>query len=331
MPAGSGVIEGFDVVSFNACFTGFGAFSSGAACARINEMSNAFTAPLAPPAGALPEHGTAAVHSQSFARRRAWRPVAVLLAAAALRLAAQSNEVIYTDSLQGGWQNWSWATVNFANTNPVHSGTDSISVVCAGYQALMLHQYAFDSTLFTNLTFWINGGPTGGQQLQVQASLDGGTQPNPVSLSPLSTNWQQITLSLAALGAANQPGLQGFVIQNRTSAQLQPFYMDDVTLLVGAAPATNPGVAITIDAQSNRHPISPQIYGVAFATSNQLSDFNFTMNRSGGNNESRYNWQINAHNLDADYYFESYPDTSSTPGATADSFVANSKNGGAHR
>ncbi len=253
----------------------------------------------------------------------------MLVVATALRLAAQSNETIYADSLQNGWQNWSWATVNFANTSPVHSGAYSISVVCTNYEGLSLHQSAFDSTLFTNLIFWINGGANGGQPLQVQASLNGGSQPGAVLLSPLFTNWQQITISLAALGAANKPNLDGFVIQSRTGAQLAPFYVDDITLVVGATAATNPGVAITIDAQLNQHPISPQIYGVAFATSNQLSDLNFTMNRSGGNNESRYNWQTNAHNLDADYYFESYPDSSSTPGATADSFVANSKYGGA--
>jgi hypothetical protein len=72
------------------------------------------------------------------------------------------------------------------------------------------------------------------------------------------------------------------------------------------------------------------IYGVAFASSNQLSDLNFTLNRSGGNNETCYNWQINAHNLDSDWYFESYPDATATPpGATADAFVANSKYSGA--
>jgi hypothetical protein len=44
-------------------------------------------------------------------------------------------------------------------------------------------------------------------------------------------------------------------------------------------------VAITVDAQAGRHPISPLIYGVAFASSNQLADLNFTLNRSGGNSE----------------------------------------------
>ncbi len=56
---------------------------------------------------------------------------------------------------------------------------------------------------------------------------------------------------------------------------------------------------------------------------------NAPLHRSGGNNETRYNWQINAHNLDADYYFQSYPDSSATPGASADDFIANSKTSGA--
>jgi hypothetical protein len=90
-----------------------------------------------------------------------------------------------------------------------------------------------------------------------------------------------------------------------------------------------PPVSVAIDAQANVHAISPMIYGVAFATSNQLADLNFTINRSGGNAETRYNWQLNAHNRASDWYFESLDDGSAIPGATADDFVANSKNGGA--
>jgi hypothetical protein len=92
---------------------------------------------------------------------------------------------------------------------------------------------------------------------------------------------------------------------------------------------TNATAYIGIDAGSNRIPISPMIYGVAFATSNQLEDLNSTMNRSGGNEESTYNWEINAHGKGADWYFESYPDDSATPGESADSIVANSKATGA--
>src|SRR5690349_21403704 len=86
---------------------------------------------------------------------------------------------------------------------------------------------------------------------------------------------------------------------------------------------------ITVDAQANRKAISPLIYGVAFASSNQLADLHSPINRSGGNSETRYNWQLNAHNHAADWYFESLADSPSTPGAAADTFVADSKNGGA--
>src|SRR5262249_9173918 len=60
--------------------------------------------------------------------------------------------------------------------------------------------------------------------------------------------------------------------------------------------ATNSPVPILIDALRDRHPISPLIYGVAFASASQLVGLNTPLNRSGGNNETRYNWQLNAHN-----------------------------------
>jgi hypothetical protein len=105
---------------------------------------------------------------------------------------------------------------------------------------------------------------------------------------------------------------------------------------------TNAPVSITVDAQANQTPISPLIYGVGSglnpfdlqgetATSNQLSDLNFTVNRSGGNTETRYNYQLNCHNHAGDWYFESIQDEDqgTTIGATADAFVTTSKGGGA--
>ncbi len=53
------------------------------------------------------------------------------------------------------------------------------------------------------------------------------------------------------------------------------------------------------------------------------------MNRSGGNEETTYNWEINAHGKGADYFFESLPDDSSTPGESADAVIADAKMGGA--
>ena len=246
---------------------------------------------------------------------------------------ARADQIIYTDSLQNGWQNWSWATVKLTNTSPVHSGTDSISVTAGAYTAFYVHaNAAFDPSGYTNLVFWINGGSSGGQLLQVQATLNGSSVNSGLPLAALSKNsWQQINAPMASLIPAGQGQIDGFWIQDRSGAAQPTFYVDDITLQSGppAPPVTNAVIAVQVDALANRHAISPLIYGVAFASSNDLAMLNSTLNRSGGNSETSYNWQLNAHNRAADWYFESIDDGTATPAATADDFVANSRSGGA--
>jgi hypothetical protein len=162
--------------------------------------------------------------------------------------------------------------------------------------------------------------------------ITGGTNTIPASAS---TSWYHVSVPInQAQGFGNVPGIAfdinsyggypKFTITN---------WLDNISINASSTPPPPPGTNATnfigIDAGSNRNPISPMIYGVAFATSNQLEDLNFTMNRSGGNEESTYNWEINAHGKGADYYFESYPDASATPGESADSVVAASKAAGA--
>ncbi len=261
-----------------------------------------------------------------------------LLTSSFMPLVAQTDQPVYTDSLQNGWANWSWnSSINFGSSTFVHSGSAAISVTITNnyitnyWGAIYLHHTAFDSTPYTNITFWINGGTAGGQQLQIAATLNGVGQPAVALPAPVANTWQQITVSLASLGAAGKANLDGFWIQESVAAALPTFYLDDMTLVAGStSPVTNTPVAITVDAQLNRHAISPLIYGVAFAgSSNQLADLNCPVHRSGGNSETSYNWQLNAHNHAADWYFESIDDGSATPAATADSFVVTSKGGGA--
>ncbi len=257
---------------------------------------------------------------------------ALFLGGTVFRVAAGTDQPIYTDSLQNGWQDWGWATINYANTSPVHSGSKSVAVTIAdsSSQAIYIAHTAFDSSPYTNITFWINGGSSGGQRLLIRGHA-GGLAQAITNLPPLPTNaWQQMSFSLADLGVANRPDMDGFWIQDRTGAPQPTFYLDDITLVASTAPpVTDTAVTITVDALLNRRPISPLIYGVAFATSNQLADLNAPLNRSGGNAETRYNWQLNGHNRGADWYFESLADSTNTPGAAADDLVADSKNGGA--
>ncbi|HSY44128.1 MAG TPA: glycoside hydrolase family 44 protein [Candidatus Acidoferrum sp.] len=274
--------------------------------------------------------------------------IGAFLLPVALCVNAQTNQVVYDDQLENGWQNWGWATINYANTSPVLSGSDSISItMSAAWEGIQIWHPDQSSFPFSNISFWLNGGSSGGQKLKVYGLLDvGGTNnfdPNQYfDLTPLPANsWQQFLVPLSSLGVADAANFTGFVIQDSQGQVWPTFYMDSVSLTnsvttsggggSGGGTGTNVTVTVQINGQGNRHPISPQIYGVAFATSNELSDLNFTLNRMGGNNETRDNWQIDAHNLDADYYFESYPDSggSTVPGATVDAFVANSKQAGA--
>jgi hypothetical protein len=268
--------------------------------------------------------------------------VLTFLLAAASSVFAQANEVIYDDALENGFQDWGYATENYANTSPVHSGSYSISVTITGaYQGIQIvNPTGINDSTFTNITFWLNGGSSGGQRLQAYGLLSiGGTgnvaQAPRVALATVPANtWQLYTVSLSSLGVANATNFSGFVVQDVTGAAQPTFYMDDITLVAGTvtnpvSSGTNAPITLLVNAQSNRTAISPLIYGVAFATQAQVADLNVPINRSGGNAETRYNWQTNAHNRAADFYFESISDGSTVAGAYDDSFISATKAGGA--
>src|SRR5690349_14079187 len=93
--------------------------------------------------------------------------------------------------------------------------------------------------------------------------------------------------------------------------------------------AQNPAATINVDAAANRHPISPYVYGVAYGDASTLPDLNCPIDRYGGNNTSRYNWQVNADNRGADWYFESIPEASSVAGERGDTFISSTQSAGA--
>ena len=100
-----------------------------------------------------------------------------------------------------------------------------------------------------------------------------------------------------------------------------------LAVLLSAPPgeAQNPPVTVAVDAQANRRPISDDVYGLNYAETGALTDLRCTLHRLGGNNTSRYNWQLNADNRGSDWYFQSIPYDSDVPGEAADSFIAQSR------
>jgi hypothetical protein len=84
-------------------------------------------------------------------------------------------------------------------------------------------------------------------------------------------------------------------------------------------------VTISVDVAANRRPIDVRVYGVAHASTADLNDLNAPLNRNGGNNTTRYNWQQNADNRGSDWYFQSIADGSSTPGERGDSIFTSAR------
>jgi glycosyl hydrolase family 44 len=73
-----------------------------------------------------------------------------------------------------------------------------------------------------------------------------------------------------------------------------------------SAPATT-SVAVTVDVLSNRHAISPYVYGGAYPQDPaHVTDSGTTVVRWGGNGTSTYNWKLFTDNAANDYYFEDY-------------------------
>jgi hypothetical protein len=103
-----------------------------------------------------------------------------------------------------------------------------------------------------------------------------------------------------------------------------PFYWDNI-----ASASANPSstsVVLSVDASSNRHAISPFIYGMNFADENLAAELHLPVRRWGGNATTRYNWQNDTSNHASDWYFENIPNNNSNPGilpngSTSDLFV----------
>lgn len=152
-------------------------------------------------------------------------------------LATPANLPIYVDSLLNGFQDWSWATaVNDYNTSPVYSGSYSISVTAAPYTALSLYHDDFNTSPYSSLSFWINGGEAGAQGPQVMGVVTQAYQAI-YNLPALPVNtWTQFDIPLSALGVANVTNCQGFWFWPTLSGATT-FYIDSVQLNNATAPS----------------------------------------------------------------------------------------------
>lgn len=208
---------------------------------------------------------------------------------------------LYDDSFANGWQDWSWAAVDSASTAAVNSGTSSIAVTAAAYGALRFHHAPVDTSGYTGLTLWINGGDTGGQLLSLNALIAGIPQPG-LLVGPLAANaWQKITVPLADLGAANNANLTDFWLQEITGVDAPTFFVDDVRLDLAPPPAV---VNVTVEARNRIRRVDARTFGLntaiwdgALATPTTVALLEELDNRAlrfpGGSISNVYHWKTN--------------------------------------
>ena len=192
---------------------------------------------------------------------------------------ASDDQIIYGEraGLNNGWQNWGYgATLNFSNTAPpIHSGNLSASATLPAWSKIWFVHDPIDATLYTNFTFWVNGGPTGGQRLQVAASTNGvdGTW---VNIGPLpASTWQQITVSLTSLGVARATNLSYLWINNYSGSAQPVFYLDDVSLTAKTPPAT---IHVGVNAAQTVRTVDARVFGVNNAAWDGYLDTATTIN-----------------------------------------------------
>ena len=145
--------------------------------------------------------------------------------------------------------------------------------------------------------------------------------------------WSEVQIPLADLGAPHTgEAITGIAFQPEVSAAL-PLILDDISLLpdLSLPPApTAATVAVSVNVNAGQHPISPYIYGMAFAPDDFLADLKLGVNRWGGNDKTRYNWVLgNADNAARDWEFRNRvaadKSTPMTPSSAADQFVSGNK------
>lgn len=239
---------------------------------------------------------------------------------------AQADRVIYGDSLERNWENWSWdTTVNFTQSEFKNSGSTTISAIYTQSQAgLYLHSTVdIDTSPYDTLRFNIHGGAKGNHTLKVLLTdTEDNLIESPVAVTSSAGIWTPIEIPLVNL-LAGQTLIRGIVWQSSASSVQPVFYIDDISLLISdrkLPPATLPttGLVLTINAAMDQHPIDPNIYGLNFADAALAADLNLPVNRWGGKAATRYNWQLDATNQGSDGFFMNTPYDNTYPNLLPD-------------
>jgi alpha-N-arabinofuranosidase len=213
---------------------------------------------------------------------------------------------IYLDYPVGAWADWSWATRNMRSTTQVHSHQYAIQVNMTAWTAIRFRHEngGFNTQGFTHLEFWVHGGPTGGQQFSIRATVNYVDRtPVPITnyLTIAPNTWHRVQVPLSALQAQNVPNLTDIHFVEQRGQSVPVFWIDSVRLLK-SPPGYNANVQV--HAGNRLRTLSPLMFGINTAawdwnlnisgTRERLKEGGFTVLRfPGGSTSNEYDWQNN--------------------------------------
>ena len=139
---------------------------------------------------------------------------------------------VFTNDFDTGGGAVSTATVNVSNTSPVYSGHYSVSVTfntaTSSDSFYFWHEPEFSTLPYGSLDFWINGGPTGVQGLELIGSEEL-FQVGEYALPTLAPNtWTHFNIPLSEIGVADMLDCDGFSFLATSGAGT--FYLDSIQL-----------------------------------------------------------------------------------------------------
>ncbi len=151
-------------------------------------------------------------------------PVSAQTTAAAAKPAPM---VIYDDELKNDWQNWSWGTT--IEMSVPAGGAKPIKVSGTPWSALDLHHAAISTAGYTKLTFYINGGVDGGQQLMIKVKAPGGAAiDSNYAIAPKVKTWALVEVPLKDIGAQDKMIEDVFIQGGATD--YKPYYITKIQL-----------------------------------------------------------------------------------------------------
>ncbi len=193
--------------------------------------------------------------------------IAALLSCPRADAQLTTDLVVYSNGLQNGFGDWSWTTHNMSETTTVYPGcTEGIEVDFTPWAALYLAHGGMPGAQFSALTFYLNGGATGGQKFNVIALDSTGKQYTAVPITSYvpggtvpANQWVQVTIPLTALGVASIPNLGSFWFGDSTGTNQPAMYLDQISL-TGPIPPAN--VNVSVNAAQPLHTIDSRVFGV---------------------------------------------------------------------